>query len=180
MTGEHPVSPELLVAYWAGDLPEQEEAALEEHLFVCEPCTRESARVAAVTEAVRGMIPPLLSPEAYAQLVARGLRCLENPMMPGQRKEAPFPRDVDLLIHRLEGLDLTEAEQVSFTLRPEGSEHVMVAVERAPFDRAESALLLACQHHFAVLPHDTVAEVRVRDRHGKERVSTYSILHRFE
>jgi hypothetical protein len=180
VTVAHPVKWETFVAYWAGDLPEEEELTLEEHLFACAECTRESARVAAVTETLRASIPPLLTPELYARLRAKGLRCLENPMLPGERKEQRFPRDVELLVHRLGGLDLADAENVHFTLRQEGTDHVMASMENAPFDRAGNAVLLACQHHYASLPPDTVAEIRVKDRSGREHVATYTILHHFE
>jgi Putative zinc-finger len=173
----HP-SFEQLVDYWAGDLPDAEEAALEEHVFGCDACTKESARVAAITETFRAMIPPLLSPQVLSELRAKGTPIVENPMLPGEETSPRVP-DEGILLHRLGGLDLATARRVSLTLRVQGTEHVLMQREDAPFDRARSEVLVACAKHFERLPPNTVAEVRVEDDRGATRVATYTILHKF-
>jgi hypothetical protein len=55
-----------------------------------------------------------------------------------------------------------------------------VSSDDAPFDRARGEVLVACQQHYASYPPDTVAEVRVHDAEGRERLDTYTILHRYE
>ena len=57
----HPIPWATLVDYWAGDLDEAETATLDEHLFGCAACSATSARVAAVTEAVREALPAVVS-----------------------------------------------------------------------------------------------------------------------
>lgn len=168
-----------LVDYWAGDLGADAEAAHEEHLFGCEVCSRLSARVAAVTETLRSQIPPLLSPEALASLRARGLTIIENSMQPGERRVVVFPKDADILLHRLGGLEFEGAARVSFEIRSESSGTIIAAVEDAPLDRARGELLVACQQHFRAYPAEAVAEVRVHAANGGVRVSTYTILHRW-
>jgi len=180
MTCARPVPLETWVAYFARDLGSEEEQSVEEHLLGCQACSREAGRVAALTETIRASIPPLLHPLQLARLVAKGLRHLVNPMLPGERKEVRFPGDVDLLVHRLGGLDLRDAARVDFTLRPEGSERVLLRVQDAPFDRDAGAILVACQRHYAAFPHDTVATVTVTERGGAERATEYTILHQFE
>jgi anti-sigma factor RsiW len=175
-----PIAWESLVDYWAGDLAQHEQDVLEEHVMGCERCASASARVAAMTEAFRAMIPPLLTPETLARLHSKGLRILENPMHPGERKQVLFPANVDVLLHRLGGLDLAHATRVSFTLRVESTAHVLIAIDDAVFDRNAGAVLVACQMHFASLPPDTVAEIRTLDESGVETVREYTILHRFE
>lgn len=174
-----PIAFEELVAHWAGDLDPAREEAVELHLMGCAHCTQRSAGVAAITETMRHLIPPLLDRKAVDQLAARGLSILENPMSPGERREVVFPEDVDILLHRLGGLDLRDAVSVGFVLRDEQSARVLVAVDDAPFERATGEVLVACQQHYALMPHDTVAEVRTRDARGVERVASYTILHRF-
>jgi Putative zinc-finger len=174
-----PVSWAELADYWAGDLPPAVAERLEEHLFGCAACSAVSASMAAITEALRAEIAPLLTPDALDRLRARGLRIAENRMLPHERKRVPFPAEVDLVIHRLGGLDLSRATRVGFTLRIEGTDRVVVDIEDAPFDRATGTVLLACQHHFDVLPPHTVAEVRARDDSGAETVAEYTILHDF-
>ncbi len=174
-----PLSWEQLVNYWAGELDSAVEAAVEEHLIGCAACTATSASVAAMTEALRAELAPLLTADAVERLRIKGLRIAENPMLPAERKQVPFPADVDLLIHRLGGLDLSRATRVSFSLRIEESDQLVVEIDDAPFDRDAGAVLLACQHHFDVLPPNTVARVRARDDRGIVTVAEYTILHLF-
>ncbi len=81
MSERHPTCPspltwETLVAYWAGDLPPEEEEAAELHLMSCAACTRESQRVSQVTEAVRTSVA---SPVPALTVVQ------------GERRDAPPP-----------------------------------------------------------------------------------------
>ena len=102
----------------------------------------------------------------------------ENVLSPGERREVVFPADADLLLHRLAGLNLARAERVTFTMRAESSGEMLGAMDSAPFEREEGAVLIPCQRHYAAFPHDTVAEVRIHEPDA-ERVVTYTILHRF-
>jgi anti-sigma factor RsiW len=175
-----PIAWDVLVAYWAGDLDAGTESRVEEHAMACAACTAESARVAAITEALRAMLPPVLTRARVEALRARGLRVREQTLAAGVRAEGLFPRDADLVIFRLAGVDLAGAREVSVTLRVVGTEHVLATVPKAAFDEKEGAVLLACQRHFAVLPPVIDADVRVRDAGGNERVATFTIDHRFE
>jgi hypothetical protein len=168
-----------IVDYWAGDLTHEEETTYDEHLFGCEICSELSARVAALTETLRALIPPLLTPEALERLTARGLTIVDNPMRPGERREVVFPKDSDILLHRLGGLALENATRVSFVMRVESSGQVLASIDDAPVDRERSAVLVACQQHFRAFPPDTVAEVRVHDANGGEHLTRYTILHKF-
>lgn len=168
-----------VVDYWAGDLTHEEETTFDEHLFGCNVCSELSAGVAALTETLRALIPPLLTPDALARLTARGLTIVDNPMQPGERREVVFPKDTDILLHRLGGLALENAKRVSFVMRVESSGQVLASIDDAPVDREHSAVLVACQRHFRAFPPDTVAEVRVHDANGGEQLARYTILHRF-
>jgi hypothetical protein len=174
-----PITFETLVAYWAADLPAHEQDAVEEHLIGCSVCTEQSARVAAITETYRHALPPLLTPELLAQLRAKGLRIRENPIAPGEVNVAVLDSELDVMVHRLGGLELTDAQRVSFEMRAEGTERVMMAVSAAPIDRAGNAVLVACHAHYASLPHDVVAEVRTHRADGSETRTTYTIHHLF-
>jgi anti-sigma factor RsiW len=174
-----PIAFDTLVAYWAADLGEREQDAVEAHLMGCSTCSAESARVAAITESFRHALPPLLSPELLAQLRAKGLRIRENPIAPGEVNVAVLDSDIDVMVHRLGGLALADAQRVSFEMRAEGTEHVMIAVSNAPVDRAGNAVLVACHAHYASLPSDVVAEVRTHRADGSETRTTYTIHHLF-
>jgi anti-sigma factor RsiW len=174
-----PVAWETLVAYWAADLDPDGQDALEAHLMACPACSAESERVAAITEPLRRALPPLLAPEQLAQLRHKGLRIRENPIAPGEVSRPRIGTDVDLFLHRLGGLELARAQRVSFEMRAEGTDRVMIAIDDAPFDRAGNAVLLACHAHYAELPHDVVVDVRARSDDGRESRATYTIHHVF-
>lgn len=167
-----------LVRYWAADLPTQEAERLEEHLMGCATCTAESARVAAVVTALGAVVPPVVSRAALDRLRARGLRVHENVFTPG-RQAVTFPRDVDLLIHRLTGLDLSAAVRVRVAVRRESTRELFAEEPNAPFDVREG-VMIACQKHFAELPPDILVEVSAIDAAGVERTAAYSLPHRFE
>jgi len=180
MTCPNPIPWATLVDYWAGDLAEAETAALDEHLFACAECTATSARVAAVTEAVRGVLPPVVSRQQVEQLRGRGARIDENDFLPGERREVRFASDVDLLIHRLGGLDLTGAARVAFRITSESTGVLIADIDAVPFDPAEGAVLVACQQHYAALPHDTVMTVSIQAPGAHPRTATYTILHKYD
>lgn len=169
-----------LVNYWAGDVSGEVGAGYEEHLFGCQACSALSARVAALTETLRVLIPPALTPEQLELLRVRGLTIVDNPMQPGERREVVFPARADILLNRLCGLSLERAARVDFVMRSEQTGDVIGAIDDVPFDREQGAVLIACQKHFAVFPPDTVAEVRVHLADGGDYLTTYTVLHRFE
>ena len=174
-----PIPWATLVDYWAGDLPAPEEDAVEEHLFGCASCTTEAARVAGVTETIRGAIPPVVSRRRVEEMRGRGARVRENAFLPGDRREVVFGADTDLLIHRLSGLDLARAGHVTFRIRVESTGELMTEVEDAPFERSEGVVLVACQRHYASLPADTRMEVDIHAPGEPVRTATYTILHKF-
>lgn len=175
-----PIPPEQLTAYWSEDLSPEELDAVEAHLMGCPHCSEASARVAAITTALGAMVPVLVTRVALEELRGRGLRIVEGTLSPGERRPVVFERDVDLLIHRLGGLDLARVERVRFLLRVEETGEVILDDPRAPFERDTGEVLLACQRHFAAFPPNVVAEVRARDPSGAEHVATYVIPHTFE
>lgn len=169
-----------LVNYWAGDVSDEDGAGYEDHLFGCQTCSALSARVAALTETMRALIPPVITAEQLEMLRARGLAIVDNPMQPGERREVVFPASADILLNRLCGLPLEHVARVDFVMRSERSREVLMAIDDAPFDRDHGSMLIACQKHFAVFPSDTVAEVRVHLDDGGDQLTTYTMLHRFE
>jgi hypothetical protein len=173
----NPISWDELVAYWSRDLPPAAVDRIDEHLMGCESCSAESSRVFALVDAVREMIPLIVTRSDLERLGARGSRIEENLFVPGH-KPVVFPRDVDLLIHRLSGFDLSKATRVHVTVRSESTGEVLSEVPDAPFDVNEG-VLIACRRHFESLPRDTVFEVRAIDASGAEQSALYSIPHEF-
>jgi anti-sigma factor RsiW len=183
MTCANPIAWPTLVDYWAGDLNDAETAVVDEHLFGCADCTAASARVAAVAQALRSAIQSVVLRSTVERMRARGTRIRENGFAPGDRREVEFSAEAELLIHRLGGLDLTDAERVDLRVTAESTGALVAAVEDVPFDPTEGALFIACQRHYADLPHDTVMSVSIHPAgaaaDAPPRTATYTILHRF-
>jgi hypothetical protein len=139
-----------LVDYWAGDLDSAENDRVEAHLFGCEVCSAEAARVAGIAEAFRNGIPPIVGADQLLALRARGLVIEDNPVEPGIRREVAFPPGVDILLHHLQGLDLAGAERVHVSVRAESTGDLIFEDPFAPFDRERGEVLVACQRHFVL------------------------------
>jgi hypothetical protein len=176
---QSPIAFDSLIAYWAGDLDPSESDALEAHVMGCPSCSAASARVAAIAVAVRAQIPPIVSREIVAKLRERGLRITDNPVRPGERKEVAFEANVDVLLHRLGGLDLSRATRVGVTVSVEETGDVLFQTDDAPFDREAGEVLIACQKHFSAFPPNIQFHVRSHDASGQERVTAYTVPHVF-
>lgn len=174
-----PLAWELLVDYWADDLDASVLGQVEEHLFGCASCSATSERIARIVQAIRSAIPPIIDSETVAVLRARGLVIEENVFWPGQRQVVTFGPGVDLLIHRLQGLDLSRAERVAVSIRAEASGALLFEDPAAPFDRQRGEVLIACQRHFVAYPPDIVFDVRAHEPSGGTSTARFVVPHLF-
>jgi hypothetical protein len=172
------VTSDALIDYFAGDLPASEEADVETHLMTCSACTADAERVAAVTEGIRRLLPPLATPSLLAALRSRGVRIEENLMAPGEEKEVVLGPHLDLLVHRLGGIG-RNATHVEFSLRVAETGRIVLHLDRVPVDAESGDVLLLCHKHYAGLPPNLIASVRSLDPSGNESTSEYTIRHHF-
>lgn len=179
MSCRTPIDDARLVAYWAGDLAADAAGALEEHLFGCEACTVASTRVACIAAAIRGQLPPVVSRADVEALRGKGLTLVETAIPPGVRTEVMFARHVDLMIHRLGGLALDEAQRVQVIIRVESTGDVMFEDPFAPYDAERGEVLIACQRHFQAFPRDVEIEVRTHRAGAAPAATVYTIPHVF-
>jgi hypothetical protein len=173
-----PIPAAQLVDYWTADLDEPTAAGVEEHLFACTTCTAQMERIQRVIGAFRAGLAPVISPAQLADLRSSGLVIEESSFAPGQKQEARFAPNLDLLIFHLGGLALADAEQVSVTVRSEAN-GVIHEDPIAPFDRDRGEVLVACQKHFAAFPRDIVFDVRVQRPGRAADVASYAVPHVF-
>jgi hypothetical protein len=130
-------------------------------------------------QALRGAVPPVLSPARLERLAAEGLRLRTTEVAPGATATVVFARDVDLLIHRLRA-DLGGATRVDCEVRS-GDGTRLFMFEQVPFDRERGEVLIACQRHFAdFAPPDIVFRVTAHGGDGPARVSDFAVMHLFE
>lgn len=174
-----PLSLREIVDYWAGDLDEASTERFEEHLFGCAACTEASAQVARIVHAFKGAIPPVLTDADLEGIEARGLVIEQNTFVPDERKDAVFRPGVDVLVHRLTGLELTDADRVSLRVMTESTGQTIFEDHFVPFSRDRGEILVSCQRHFAIFPPDVVFEVRAHDRAGGVVAARYLVPHAF-
>jgi len=171
-----PVPFETLVAWWTGDLPDDEAARVEEHVFACDACADASARLAKLATGVRELLPPIISHARRDRLVAEGARIRVTRVEPGVDARAVFGHDVDLLVHALRA-DLSRAERVDveIVLQERGVSTVWEAV---PFDAASGEVLICCQRHFRHLSADgPVFRLYAVEAGERRAVGDYFVLH---
>lgn len=178
MSGPHPVSFETLVALWAGELPEDEASAVEEHLFACDACAAAQDRFAPLASALREFIPPVISAAHRDRLAASGVRIRFTPCAADAEATAAFAPDVDLLVHGLRG-DLSRAERVDVEMiAPDGT--VARGFDAVPFDRAAGEVLVACQRHYEALfapGEQPFFRVYAHEAGERRQVGEYLVVH---
>ena len=175
-----PIAFEQLVDYWTSELDAAAIDGIEEHVFACASCAAEMERVHGLVAVFREHLAPVISVEQLAELRGKGLSIVETTFEPGVRRGVTFERELDFMIHHLSGLSLGDATRVSVTVRSESSGAVLHEEHFAPFDREKGEVLIACQKHFAMLPADTVFDVRVHvPSTPMPKLSTYPIPHVF-
>ncbi len=179
MSDPCPVSVDTLAAYWSGDLAEDRQDALEEHLFACAACSARSGRMAAVVQLLRATIPPVVSAARVERMAAQGVRLRTTEVPPGAAVTVVFSREVDLLVHRLRA-DLADAQRVDCEVCG-GDGTRLFLLEQVPFDRQRGEVLIACQRHYADLgPPDILFRVTAHAADRPARVSDHTVLHVFE
>src|SRR5262245_4911346 len=77
-----------LIAYWLGELADEDESNLEEHLFACAACTARLERLVQLASAIRsefraGNLSSVVSAEFIRRLQAAGLRVRQYEIQPG-------------------------------------------------------------------------------------------------
>ena len=174
-----PIASEELVAYWADELDAEAVERLDEHLMGCATCSAESARVSAVTAALRAMIPPIIDHARLDSIRAAGHVIRDNVLAPDVRRPAIFDASTDFLMHRLQ-LDLSRATKVEVRVSVEESGATLLVEPSAPFDRDSGEILIACQRHFVNFPPNIVVEVHAHEAQGPATVARYPIPHVFE
>lgn len=178
MSCKAPITELELTSYWANDLPADEVDRIDLHLLGCAACTAEAERIHAVIEAVRRLVPPVVTRAQIAALRALGMRIDEHSYWPDRTQAAVFGPRTDILIHRLTHFDLADAERVNVSVRIADRDGAVVEDANAPFDR-DDGVLIACQRHYERFGSDVYVDVTAVDRSGGQRRATYHIPHLF-
>jgi len=128
-----------LVDYWFGDLPREQEAAFEEHLFGCDECTTKLAELVALGGAVRaawreGAVRAVISRALFEAMKKADLRLHEYSMGPGGRVNCTITASDDFVVSRLSA-PLADVRRVDLVTDAGRFEDV-------PFDAAAGEVLM--------------------------------------
>jgi anti-sigma factor RsiW len=170
-----------LTDYAAGELPEAEAAAIEEHLFSCADC---GARAAEVDALVRAIPPAVRSAEvggfvtdAILNRLARdGVRVRTYALSPGAIVPCAVWGDDELLALRLRG-DFGDAGEVTLSQRVAGAE-VSRATGQVAARSSGEIIYVEPAGRVRQLPVVQV-EVLLTAREGSEErpIGSYMLLH---
>jgi hypothetical protein len=139
-----PLDPARLVDYWFGDLPEAEEARVEEHLFECGRCSARLQAFVALGEGVRrlaheGAVQVFVSPSFLSTAARGGLRTREYRLAPGDRVACTVTPEDDWLVGRLVG-EFEGVSRLDVVIQAEG--HPERRIEDVPVGAGTQELIM--------------------------------------
>jgi hypothetical protein len=172
------VNAETLAAYWLGDLAEADALAVEEHLFGCEPCTAQSARMAALPRALAFAVPPVVSSAEAQRLERLDSRIRRTVIAPGGRAVADFSSGVTAQLVVLEA-DLRGAASVDVTLCTRDGTPLRKQ-EGVPFDAQAGTITIACRDYYATgapFPLEVTLLVEAATEGGRKPLGKFDIDH---
>jgi len=144
---QSPTNHDLLAAYWLGELPEEEEHKLEEHVFQCAYCStrlealaRQAAGIKAAVQA--SAITLAITPQFLEHLKREGLRFREYRAQPGETVHCAIGAEDDAVVSRLQA-KLVGVKRVDAVKSTEvGGRTERWRVQDVPFDEAAGEVLL--------------------------------------
>lgn len=170
-----------LTDYAAGELPEAEAAALEEHLFSCADC---SARAAELDALVRAIPPAIRTAEiggfindaVLNRLSREGVRVRTFTLSPGAVVPCAVWEDDEVMVLRLRG-DFGSASEFTMSQRVEGNEVVRVTGQMAigPHGELLHAIPAAWVRQLPVV--DVEVTLTALEGGTEREVGTYTLVH---
>jgi anti-sigma factor RsiW len=170
-----------LTDYAAGELPDAEAAAIEEHLFSCAECT---ARAAEFDALVRAVAPAVRSAEVGGfvteavlnQLAREGVRVRAFALSPGAVVPCAVWDDDELMALRLRG-DFDGVTEVTLSQRVAGTE-VSRATGHVPFSARDEIIYTIPAGWVRQLPVVDVEVLLTAHDGGEERpIGSYTLVH---
>ncbi len=145
MTCTHPIAFETLTAYWLGELPERDAAAVEEHYVGCAHCTSRLEALAALAHGVRaaveaGQVSLVVSRPFVDAMKAAGLRLREYRLDPGGSVNCTIRVDDDAVVSRVHA-PLAGVERLDVVRSIDGQPGEL-RVTDVPFDAATGEVIV--------------------------------------
>ena len=175
-----PIAGERLIDYWAGDLPDADGSAIEEHLFSCGECTARLEEMASVAGGVaalarQGRISGVISLALLNRLQRDGVRVRQFTLDPGDTVPcAAFPGD-DVVVTSLHA-DLAGVRAVS--LRVTGPGGVLFgAIDDIPVASTARGVLWATPGAFVRSMPSQQLRLTLRTADGDALLGEYVLEH---
>ncbi len=180
-----PIELQRLIAYWLGELPEEQEAPIEEHFFGCASCARRLEELAALAHGMRatmrnGGVRAVITHALLDQMKREGMRVREYRLAPGESVFCTIGADDDAVVGRMQ-VPLAGVARVDALQRLDlGDGHPQqLRMEDVPFDpNADEVLTLPSAAALRELPAHTL---RVRlvavDDSGERPLGEYTFVH---
>ena len=181
----HGISLETLIAYWLAELPPDEEASLEEHLFACASCSARLEELAALAAGIRatvreGRVAAVISVPFLEALKRQGLRIREYRVPAGGRVDCTLRADEDAVVSRMQA-PLAGVKRVDALRRMEVGGKVVFEsrIDDVPFDPAAGEVLhLPSAAWVRRLPANTLrVQLVAVDEAGERTLGEYTFAH---
>jgi len=170
-----------LTDYAAGELPEAEAVAFEEHLFSCAECAARAAEFDALVRTIRPAVRSaevggFVTDDVLNRLAREGVRLTGFVLSPGAVVPCAVWEDDELMVLRMRG-DFSDASEFTLSQRVAGTEVIRVTGKVAPGSQGE-VIYATPAAWVRQLP---IVEVEVRltaHEHGEERpIGSYTLAH---
>lgn len=136
-----------LVDYWASDLPAVEEAAVEDHAFACDACSRRMNAIGRLADGIartvrrRGGFQVVATQAMVEQLERDGLVAHHYRAKLGDVVACHVRAEDDVIVTTIEA-DLKDIERVRYTLMGAGRQ-LLFQQDDVPVDRATGLLVFS-------------------------------------
>ena len=177
-----PIDFDRLVAWWLGEWPEPDQAALEEHLFGCAHCSARLEILAALDSGVRaavqrGTVGVVVSGPFVSAMKQGGMRLREYRVEPGGSVNCTIRADDDAVVSRLRA-PLSDLRRLDL-VRVLGGGAPDERVADVPFDpKAGEVLVIPPPAWLKTMPAFTMRMRLVAvDEAGESEIGEYTFVH---
>ena len=180
--GKSPVDTNLLADYWLAELPDAEEASLEEHLLGCDECGGRLREMIDLANGIRtlareGNLRVVLSSSFLDRLKSQGVRVREYLVPRGGGVACTVTKADDLLIGRL-AADLATAGHVDVAFYDEAGTELR-RLQDVPFSAAGREVIFNEPIAQARLypAHTILVKLLAVDEQGERLLGEYTFNH---
>jgi anti-sigma factor RsiW len=170
-----------LVDYAAGDLPEAEVAAIEEHLFSCADCGARAAEFDALARAIApavrsGEVGGFVTDAVMNQLAREGIRVRTFALSPGAAVPCAVWDDDEVIAMRLRA-DFGGASEFTLAQRIAGSEVIRATGQVVPSSHGELIYALSASWVRQLAAVDLEVILSAHEGGEERPIGSYTLMH---